>query len=329
MPAQTNFTDALSGLFQNPLFLLGANLAALSGKHPFGTALGGAVSQTGTDLLTLQKQASLEQAKAEELGLRKHYYETLRSAAETERTEKETRAKAYADLKQALAGIPGLDPTYRELLLYQLASGGSLSGLLGGGQKPPTAYQEWRRETYEAETERKEAERGRKQELKQAQIERIRARTDLTDQEKEDQIFAIEMDRAPPKPLDPLERMTRERIKQAQGGGGAPGVAAPGAAVSGEAPAPSGGGVMDWFGGAMGAVRDFFTPGASNPFGFAPAPATPLAPPSGDILAGLEAAIPTMSAEARGAAKAQLQRMLADPAMAGMRARIEALLKQL
>jgi hypothetical protein len=325
MPTTTRFTDALSGLFQNPLFLLGANLAALSGSQRFPQALGGAALKTSGLMAEVTQAAQREQAREEELGLRQKYLGMAEEEAQAEKQSREAKTQAYSQLQAALAGLEG-DPLRRALILYQLATGGGLSGLLGETKPPFTAYQDWQINRAEGEAQRREAERSRKAELTQAEIARIRARPDLSEDEKQSLIYDLEMGR-PPRPLeDPMTVRTRELMRTMGQGGGAAGGRAP------ETPAP-GGGFLD-------ALRGWWRGEPSAGVALPPAaPATgsvslgtPLTPPAsapGDSLAGFEAALPSLNPTQRREAKAHLQSLLADPAMAGLRARIEALLRQL
>jgi hypothetical protein len=262
-------SDALSGLFENPLFLLGANLAALSGKHRFPQALGGAALQTGGLMAELQTQAQREQAQKEESEIRRKYLGIAEEEAKAERQQREQQVQAYSRLQAALAGIEG-DPLRRELILYQLSRGGGLSGLLPPSfetPRPLTSYQGFQKEAYEAEQKQKAEERQREAQALQ-DYETYLKNSGLPEDQIATLLFAARTGRgiSLPKPKEDLTQAlqdTKALMEEEK------------ERTAGEA--PSGGGILNALGGF---VRSVLPGSSATPLAPQAPGATPLAPPA-------------------------------------------------
>lgn len=337
MPTPTpSWTDALSGLFQDPVFLLGANLAALSGQHRFPQALGGAALQTGGLMAELQAQAQREAAQKQELEMRGKYLGIAEEEAKAERGERERQEAARTRMTDAIAKLP--IPDDAKLMFNYMVQMGQIPPIALTPKEQaaidlrgqPSVYSTYRMGVAEEERQREAEERTRKEMLKRNEIARIEADPTMNRQQKDDALFAINMGRAPPKRESAADRQIREALEAQQGQQAEAGAAA---AASGQvpvAPVPEGpsflealgGRVRDWWQGGGAAAAPPQTP-------LAPPTPTPLAPQSNDPLAAIEASLPTLTQTERAVAKRQLQQMLANPAMAGLRGRIQALLGQL
>lgn len=339
--ANPPWMDALAGLFENPLFQFGANLAALSGKHRFGEAFGGAVAATGKNVTAAKRQKKLEELQAEEVGIRKETLGLTRQELEAKLEKEKRQVQAGSQLEAAIAGIPGIDPVTRARFIYMARMG--LSPSVGGGYQDQMLGMSRERlglaqdaaARAQAEVERRAGERAGGEKLIEDQLADVDADPTLSPQEKTDKKFAIRAKRSPPKRLSATEKLTQQAMEDMKN---------PPAAGAPEAPAPEGPGILDTMGGAVknwwqgpswipgGApATPLAPPGVPMTGTVSPAPG-PLAPPAQDpaaILGGLEASLKTLNPQARQAAKMQLQTMLANPALAGLHERIRGLVGQL